>query len=172
MRQSRIPGAIGISLRWNFPRFPVHGSRPAAKKIRRAVYEHSHIELGDSGKPTGFYYEELTDPYCVFEDAGFDIELALVKDSKLDHDPGSLPSEEKLAATVRRFLADSAGLDRLATTIAISDIDATGFDGIFLAGGHGAMWDLPGSAPLASLLGQLNATSKVIAAVWEYRGHL
>ena len=32
----------------------------------------SHSELGDSGKSTGFYYEETTDPYYVFEDAGFD----------------------------------------------------------------------------------------------------
>ncbi|MFT4614171.1 MAG: putative intracellular protease/amidase [Bacteroidia bacterium] len=125
----------------------------------------SHNELGDSGKPTGFYYEELTDPYYVFEDAGFDVELASVKGGKPEHDPGSLPADEKRAATVRRFLADSAGLDRLAATTAISDIDATGYDGIFLAGGHGAMWDLPESAPLASLLGQLHATGKVIAAV-------
>ena len=125
----------------------------------------SHNELGDSGKPTGFYYEELTDPYYVFEDAGFDVELASVKGGKPDHDPGSLPADEKRAATVRRFLADSAGLGRLATTTAISDIDATGYDGIFLAGGHGAMWDLPENAPLASLLGQLHTTGKVIAAV-------
>ncbi|MFT4823438.1 MAG: putative intracellular protease/amidase [Halioglobus sp.] len=125
----------------------------------------SHTELGDSGKLTGFYYEELTDPYYIFQDAGFDVELASVKGGKPDHDPGSLPAEEKRAATVRRFLADSAGLDRLATTTVISDVDATGYDGIFLAGGHGAMWDLPESAALATLLGEFNSAGKVISAV-------
>ena len=99
----------------------------------------SHSELGDSGKPTGFYYEEMTDPYYIFEDAGFEVELASVRGGKPAHDPGSLPSEEKRAASVKRFLGDSRGLDNLANTTALSHIAATGYDGIFLAGGHGAM---------------------------------
>ena len=125
----------------------------------------SHSELGDSGKPTGFYYEEMTDPYYVFTDAGYDVELASVKGGQPTHDPGSLPAEEKRVASVKRFLGDSAGLDSLANTTTISDIDASGYDGIFLAGGHGAMWDLPESAALARLLGEFNAAGKVISAV-------
>jgi putative intracellular protease/amidase len=125
----------------------------------------SHSELGDSGKPTGFYYEEMTDPYYVFQDAGFEVELASVKGGKPAHDPGSLPVAEKRAASIARFLGDSAGLDHLENTTAISDIDTTGYDGIFLAGGHGAMWDLPDSAPLASLLGEFSEAGKVISAV-------
>jgi putative intracellular protease/amidase len=125
----------------------------------------SHSELGNSGKLTGFYYEELTDPYYVFKDAGFEVELASVNGGKPAHDPGSLPVEEKRAASVKRFLGDSAGLHYLENTTAISDINAAGYAGIFLAGGHGAMWDLPGSAPLAKLLGEFNTAGKVISAV-------
>jgi putative intracellular protease/amidase len=125
----------------------------------------SHTELGDSGRATGFYYEEMTDPYYIFEDAGFEVELASVKGGNPAHDPGSLPAEEKRAASITRFLSDSDGLDKLAKTTAISDISAAEYDGIFLAGGHGAMWDLPESAPLAKLLGELNSAGKVISAV-------
>jgi putative intracellular protease/amidase len=125
----------------------------------------SHSELGDSGKSTGFYYEEMTDPYYVFKDAGFEVELASVKGGKPAYDPGSLPAEEKRPASVKRFLDDSHGLDQLANTIDINEIDASGYNGIFLAGGHGAMWDLPESAALARLLGAFSAADKVISAV-------
>jgi putative intracellular protease/amidase len=125
----------------------------------------SHSELGSSGKLTGFYYEELTDPYYVFKDAGFEVELASVNGGKPAHDPGSLPAEEKRAASVKRFLGDSEGLKHLENTTAIGDIDFTGYQGIFLAGGHGAMWDLPGNVPLAKLLGEFNSAGKVISAV-------
>jgi putative intracellular protease/amidase len=125
----------------------------------------SHNELGDSGKATGFYYEEMTDPYYIFEDAGFEVELASVKGGKPTHDPGSLPDEEKRAASITRFLSDSNGLDKLAKTTAISDISAAEYDGIFLAGGHGAMWDFPESAALATLLGEFYSSGKVVSAV-------
>jgi putative intracellular protease/amidase len=125
----------------------------------------SHSELGDTGKSTGFYYEEMADPYYVFQDAGFEVELASIKGGKPPHDPGSLPDEEKRAVSVKRFLCDSAGLARLENTSTIGDVTATEYDAIFLAGGHGAMWDLPNCAPLARLLGEFNAAGKVISAV-------
>ncbi|MFT7111451.1 MAG: putative intracellular protease/amidase [Porticoccaceae bacterium] len=125
----------------------------------------SHRELGDSGKITGFYYEEMTDPYYIFEDAGFEVELVSVKGGKPTHDPGSLPTEEKRAASVKRFLSDSDGLNKLAKTAAISATSATGYDGIFLAGGHGAMWDLPENTALARLLEEFHGAGKVISAV-------
>jgi putative intracellular protease/amidase len=125
----------------------------------------SHSVLGDSGKATGFYYEEMTDPYYIFEDAGYDVTLASVKGGEPAYDPGSLPVEEKRAASVKRFLADGDGLNKLANTTTISNISATEYEAIFLAGGHGAMWDLPESAALARLIGEFNATGKVISAV-------
>ena len=40
-----------------------------------------------------------------------------------------------------------------------------GLDALFLPGGHGTMFDLPGSVPLKKLLETLNAQGRVIAAV-------
>ena len=31
----------------------------------------SHDTLGDTGKPTGFYWEELAAPYWILSDAGW-----------------------------------------------------------------------------------------------------
>ena len=36
----------------------------------------SHGTLGDTGKPTGFHYEELTTPYYALKEAGYHILLA------------------------------------------------------------------------------------------------
>jgi len=36
----------------------------------------SHDQLGNTGKKTGFWLEELAAPYFVFRDAGVDITLA------------------------------------------------------------------------------------------------
>jgi putative intracellular protease/amidase len=125
----------------------------------------SQSVLGESGKATGFYYEEMTDPYYIFKEAGYEVELASVMGGKPAHDPGSLLAEEKRAASVKRFLVDSKGLDKLENTITLGNITAQDYDGIFLAGGHGAMWDLPKSVALATLLGEFNSAGKVISAV-------
>jgi len=36
----------------------------------------SHDQLGNTGRKTGFWLEELAAPYYVFEDAGMEITLA------------------------------------------------------------------------------------------------
>ena len=39
----------------------------------------SHDQLGDTGKKTGFWLEELAAPYYAFRDAGADVVLASPK---------------------------------------------------------------------------------------------
>lgn len=39
----------------------------------------SHDQLGNTGKPTGFWLEEFAAPYYVFKDAGAEITLASPK---------------------------------------------------------------------------------------------
>lgn len=38
----------------------------------------SHAELGDTGRSTGFYASEATEPWTVFRDAGFEVDLVSV----------------------------------------------------------------------------------------------
>ena len=125
----------------------------------------SHTELGDSGRATGFYYEEMAAPYSIFADAGFEVELASLQGGEPAYDPGSLPTAEKQTAAIKRFLKDRHGLSKLAKTQAVADISAAAYAGIFLAGGHGAMWDFPECAALAKLLGEFCAAGKVVSAV-------
>ena len=45
-------------------------------KLKILVVLTSHADLGDTGRKTGFWLEELAAPYYVFKDAGADITLA------------------------------------------------------------------------------------------------
>jgi putative intracellular protease/amidase len=47
----------------------------------------------------------------------------------------------------------------------IDEIDAASFAAIYLPGGHGAMWDMPGNPTLAGIVGSLFDTGKIVSAV-------
>ena len=49
----------------------------------------SHDQLGNTGKPTGFWLEEFAAPYYVFKDAGAEITLASPKGGQPPIDPKS-----------------------------------------------------------------------------------
>ncbi len=126
----------------------------------------SHGELGNTGKGTGFHYEELTTPYFAFKDAGYEVDLASIAGGQPPHDPSSLDDEpEKWAQSVKRFKEDSQAMKQLSETYAIHQINVSRYDAIYLPGGHGTMWDLPDSKPLADVIGALYDDGKIIASV-------
>ena len=121
----------------------------------------SHTALGDTGKPTGFWLEELAVPYQVFSRAGAQVELASPKGGPAPADPRSL---EKPSDEVKAFQADAAAQQKLAGTLKLSEVKP-GYDAVFVAGGHGVMWDLTKDPALARLLGDTYAQGHVVAAV-------
>ncbi|MBW7056324.1 type 1 glutamine amidotransferase domain-containing protein [Paracoccus bogoriensis] len=124
----------------------------------------SHAHLGDSGKPTGFYWEELATPYWALSDAGWTVELASIRGGEPPADPASAEGDA-LNDDVRRFMADEAAMNRLRHTEKVENVAASGCDIVFLPGGHGTMWDLPDSAPLGRLLADAWQSGAIIGAV-------
>ena len=122
----------------------------------------SHATLGDTGRATGFHWEELATPYWAFRDAGHAVEIASIAGGRAVHDPGSAQTE---APSVARFLADATAMAALAETMPITAADPARYTAIYLPGGHGTMWDLPGNAALAGLLGAVFDRGGVVAAV-------
>lgn len=125
----------------------------------------SNSTMGKDGHPTGFWFEELAEPYYTFIDNGVPVTLASIEGGPAPVDPRSLKPRGENEKSVERFLADDVATNALATTIPVSKIDASDWDAIFLPGGHGTVWDLPDSEPLGTLLGRAWAEGKVIAAV-------
>lgn len=124
----------------------------------------SHDKLGDTGKPTGFYWEELAAPYWILSDAGWQIELASIQGGKPPSDPSSAEGDA-MTDEVRRLLADEAVMNKLENTTKIDNVEVSGCDIVFLPGGHGTMWDLPESKALGDLLGQAFDKGAVVGAV-------
>ncbi len=56
-------------------------------------------------------------------------------------------------------------MNLLDNTLKVSDVDPTAYDAIYMAGGHGVMFDFPKSVPLAELTAQFYESNKIISAV-------
>lgn len=124
----------------------------------------SHNQLGDTGKPTGFWLEEFATPYYIFKDANADITLASPLGGQPPLDPKSDEPDFQTEAT-KRFQNDVEAQTALANTLKLSDISADNFDVVFYPGGHGPLWDLAADSDSIALIESMYASGKIVAAV-------
>jgi putative intracellular protease/amidase len=101
----------------------------------------SHDQLGNTGRKTGFWLEELAAPYYTFKDAGVEITLASPKGGRPPLDPKSNEPEFRTDLTLR-FEKDAAAEAQLDKTVPLESVKQEDFDTVFYPGGHGPMWDL------------------------------
>jgi putative intracellular protease/amidase len=125
----------------------------------------SNAELGETGEQTGFWAEEFAAPYYALADAGLDVTVASIKGGEAPMDPRSLSERGENPEAVERMLDDDALMSALKTTRSIQDVDAIEFDAIFLAGGHGTMWDFAKSDALAKRVARIWTGGGAVAAV-------
>ena len=131
----------------------------------------SHNQLGNTGRPTGFWLEEFAAPYFVFRDAGIELTLASPKGGQPPLDPKSDLPENQTPA-MARFKKDAAAQKALANTVQLADMKAEDFDTVFYPGGHGPMWDLAESPTSIALLEAFYNSGKPIALVCHSPGVL
>ncbi|WP_308367184.1 MULTISPECIES: type 1 glutamine amidotransferase domain-containing protein [unclassified Microbulbifer] len=124
----------------------------------------SHDQLGDTGKKTGFWLEELAAPYYVFKDAGAEITLASPKGGQPPLDPKSEDPDSQTEST-ERFHKDSEAQEALANTTPLADVELEDYDGVFYPGGHGPLWDLAEDKDSIALIESFYAAGKPVAAV-------
>jgi putative intracellular protease/amidase len=131
----------------------------------------SHDQLGDTGRKTGFWLEELAAPYYAFKNAGAEIVLASPKGGQPPLDPKSNePSFQ--TDTTRRFEADPAANAQLAATLRLDSVSQAEFDTVFYPGGHGPLWDLAEDHHSIALIESFLAANKPVAFVCHAPGVL
>lgn len=120
----------------------------------------SHATIGNTGKATGAYLSEITHPYDTLVAAGATIDFVSVAG-------GAVPLDgvDRKDAINARYLDDAEFMQRLRNTPAPAAIDASRYDAVFFAGGHGTMWDLPDSSELAAIAARIYERGGVVAAV-------
>jgi putative intracellular protease/amidase len=131
----------------------------------------SHDQLGDTGRKTGFWLEEMAAPYYVFKDAGAQITLASPKGGSPPLDPKSNELNFQTDIT-RRFEKDADAEDQLSRTLRLDSVKQEDFDTVFYPGGHGPMWDLAEDKNSIKLLESFLAAGKTIALVCHAPGAL
>jgi putative intracellular protease/amidase len=131
----------------------------------------SHDRLGNTGRKTGFWLEELAAPYFVFKDAGTEIVLASPKGGQPPLEPESNEPGFQTDIT-RRFEADAAAKAQLASTVRLDRVRQEDYDSVFYPGGHGPMWDIVEDKNSIMLLESFLAAGKPFAVVCHSSGAL
>lgn len=131
----------------------------------------SHDQLGDTGRTTGFWLEELAAPYYAFADAGAQVVLASPKGGQPPLDPKSNEPDFQTDLT-RRFEADPAATAQLANTVRLDSVRQQDFDAVFYPGGHGPLWDLANDRHSITLIESFIAANKPVALVCHAPGVL
>lgn len=131
----------------------------------------SHDELGDTGRKTGFWTEELAAPYYALSDKEVEITLASPKGGLPPIDPKSEEPSSQTDAT-RRMDNDEVLQDKLKNTHKLSEVKSEDFDAVFYPGGHGPLWDLAEDKVSQQLIVDFYTNEKPVAFVCHAPGVL
>ena len=130
-----------------------------------AIIATSHGIMGDSGEATGVWLEEITTPYYAFVDAGIEVDVFSISGGAIPIDPRSLKPEGENEDSVERYLKDEGAQALFMDTPPVTSVDIVHYDAVFLPGGHGTMWDYPGSQELSAIVSSALQSDKVVGAV-------
>jgi putative intracellular protease/amidase len=125
----------------------------------------AHDTLGSTGATTGYYLGEVAVPYMAFTEAGYDVDIASIPGGPAPVDPKSLKAADVDGSPAAAFTADAEAQAKIGDTRKLADLDPSAYRAVWVAGGHGAMWDFPDDADLARLVGALFDAGQVVAAV-------
>lgn len=128
------------------------------KKILFVVTSHS--ELGNTGRKTGYYLAEVSHPWKVLTDAGYEIDF-------VSPEGGTPPVDGfDLSDPVNKlFWENKAYRKKINHTMPPKEIVPEQYAAIFYAGGHGTMWDFPENKTLASIAQHIYEKDGIVAAV-------
>jgi putative intracellular protease/amidase len=121
------------------------------------------------GFRTGLWLGELTHFWDAVREQGFQSQLASPSGGWVPLDPQSLMMPEmghnsRLGGDVTKHYRDKQFMDQLNRTLPLTDVSAADYDAIYLAGGHGTMWDFR-SPELGRLLAEFYESGKIVSAV-------
>jgi len=137
----------------------MHANTPSAIKPVLFVLT-SHGTKGSTGEPTGYYLGEVTHPLAVLEDAGIPVAFASIQGGEPPVD--GLDLNDVVNA---RYWNSTTFRNALRQTQRLGDVDPTQYSAIFFAGGHGAMWDFPGSADVSRMTRAIYEAGSMVGAV-------
>lgn len=110
-----------------------------------------------NGHPTGLWLEELAEPFNIFKNAGFDIDIVSVSGGEVILDKNSIPNgiEEKY----------KEAYSLLQNTKSFDTIFDQRYDAILFAGGHGPLIDFANNPIIADYILKSYERGDIVAGV-------
>jgi len=120
----------------------------------------SHDQKGNTGEPTGYYLGEVSHPWEVLHEAGYEIDFVSPKGGKAPVDGFDLKDPVN-----KKFWDDAVYHAKIRNTMKPSEVKPADYAAIFYAGGHGAMWDFADNTTLAKIASEIYTANGIVAAV-------
>lgn len=120
--------------------------------------------FADGKLPTGLWLSEFTHIYHCAKEQGYDITIANPKGGNTPVDPESLKPIllDKLS---EGYWKSPEFKDMLNHAKSLDEVAEQQFDCIYLAGGHGAMYDFPDNAVLQAIIRTQYEGNRIVAAI-------
>jgi putative intracellular protease/amidase len=120
----------------------------------------STARFDDGRRKAGYELTEVSRAWWVFVANGFEVVLA----SPRGGEPTMVLDRDDVTDADYAFLNDPAARRQLVATRTLASIDPAQFDGVYFAGGKGAMFDFPGDRDIARIVRDI-APRGVVGAV-------
>ncbi len=160
-----LPGRLGRRM---LQQIGLHPEDPETTPLQmagtRALCVATNHGVLDVGVATGVFASELTVPYYAFLDAGMAVDVASPAGGIVPVDPLSVKEPLRTPAD-DRLLADPVLRGKLMRSLAIADVDFSGYDVVFFAGGWGAAFDLGQSDELGDQVSAAWAAGRVVGGI-------
>lgn len=138
--------------------FQAQSIKKMKKKILFVVT--SHDKKGTTGEPTGYYLGEVSHPWEVLHNAGYDIDFVSPRGGTPPVDGFDLTD-----AVNKMFWENKEYRNKIDHSMKPEDVKPEAYSAIFYAGGHGAMWDFADHQKLAQLAAAIYEDGGVVGAV-------
>lgn len=120
----------------------------------------SHGTKGNTGEKTGYYLGEVSHPWEVLHEAGYEIDFVSPQGGNPPVDGFDLSDPVN-----KKFWEDSVYHEKITNTLTPDKINPEDYAAIFYAGGHGAVWDLPSNEAIANIATQIYERDGLVGAV-------
>lgn len=120
----------------------------------------SHDKKGNTGEDTGYYLGEVSHPWEVLYNAGYEIDFVSPKGGTPPVDGFDLKDPVN-----KEFWENKEYKDKIDHSLQPSQVNPANYSAIFYAGGHGAMWDFADNTELAAIASKIYENNGIVAGV-------
>lgn len=120
---------------------------------------------------TGLWLSELTHIYHAAKEKGYDVTIASPNGGIVPIDPESL-KYFTLDKVSKVYWNDTSFREMLGNSHSLSEVANQSYDLVYLAGGHGTMYDFPDDTTMQSIIKRQYESGKLVAAICHGVGGL